>query len=39
LIGRAYAASIERRREKISINDDFYAMVVVPEIKKSNIDK
>lgn len=39
LIGRAYAASIERRKKKYNINDDFYSDVVVPKIRKSDIDK
>jgi hypothetical protein len=39
LIGRAYSASIERRKEKLSINDDFYDTIVIPEIKKSDIDR
>lgn len=39
LIGRAYAASIERRKNKSDINDDFYSEVVVPQIKQSGIDE
>jgi hypothetical protein len=39
LIGRAYAASVERRKNKNNINDDFYSEVVIPQIKKSSIDK
>lgn len=39
LIGRAYAASIERRKKKENINDDFYSEVVIPQIKKSGIDE
>lgn len=39
LIGRAYSASIERRKEKTSINDDFYDTKVIPQIKKSGIDE
>lgn len=39
LIGRAYAASIERRKEKNSINDDYYDTKVIPQIKNSDIDK
>ncbi len=40
LIGRAYAASIERRKGKDEIiNDDFYLGVVIPQIKQSGIDK
>ncbi|VVA44483.1 conserved hypothetical protein [Candidatus Roizmanbacteria bacterium] len=39
LIGRAYSVSIERRKIKTSINDDYYNDRVIPKIKKSNIDK
>lgn len=39
LIGRAYAASIERRKKKYNINDDFYSDVVIPKIRESDIDK
>lgn len=39
LIGRAYAASVERRKNKTDINDDFYSEIVIPKMKKSNIDK
>lgn len=39
LIGRAYAASIERRKKKYNINDDFYSDVVIPRIKQSDIDE
>lgn len=39
LIGRAYAASIERRKNKTNINDDFYTDIVIPKIKHSDIDK
>ena len=39
LIGRAYSASIERRKEKTSINDDYYDTKVIPQIKKSGIDE
>lgn len=39
LIGRAYAASIERRKNKTNINDDFYTDTVIPTIKNSDIDK
>lgn len=39
LIGRSYAAAIERRRNKTSTDgDDFYENKVSPEIKKSDID-
>jgi len=39
LIGRAYAASIERRKIKEAINDDYYDCRVIPMIKKSGIDQ
>ena len=39
LIGRAYAAAIERRKSGAEINDDFYEKIVVPMFLKSNIDK
>lgn len=39
LIGRAYAAAIERRKNKSGINDDFYVDTVVPTFKKSKIDR
>ncbi len=38
LIGRAYAAAIERRRIKEAINDDFYIDKVVPAFKNSELD-
>jgi hypothetical protein len=38
LIGRAYAAAIERRRNKIDQNDDFYVNEVAPIIIESSID-
>jgi len=39
LIGRAYAAAIERRRNVLAIdNDDFYLDVVAPAIINSKID-
>lgn len=39
LIGRSYAAAIERRKnDDKNINDDFYITVVAPIIRKSNID-
>ncbi|MDP2432364.1 MAG: hypothetical protein Q8O33_10045 [Pseudomonadota bacterium] len=38
LIGRAYAAAIERRRNKSNQNDDFYVQVVGPRIIRSEID-
>lgn len=39
LIGRAYAAAIERRRNKSDINDNFYLDTVAPTFKKSKLDK
>ena len=39
LIGRAYSAAIERRKNKSGINDHFYIKKVVPNFKKSNIDE
>lgn len=38
LIGRSYAAAIERRRNKTDENDDFYVEVVAPKVKSSGID-
>lgn len=38
LIGRSYAAAIERRREKDDKNDDFYVQTVAPAIINSEID-
>lgn len=38
LIGRAYAAAIERRRNKSDQNDDFYVQKVGPSIIRSGID-
>lgn len=38
LIGRAYAAAIERRRNKSDQNDDFYVQKVGPLIIRSGID-
>lgn len=38
LIGRSYAAAIERRRNKAGINDDFYTEVVAPAFKNSKLD-
>ena len=38
LIGRSYAAAIERRRNKTDINDDFYISKVAPLFKNSDID-
>jgi len=39
LIGRSYAAAIERRRTKSDTNDDFYVEVVGPEIVASDLDE
>lgn len=39
LIGRVYAAAIERRRSKGEQNDDFYISNVAPKIIKSPIDQ
>ncbi len=39
LIGRAYAAAIERRKNKSGINDNFYLDTVAPTFKKSKLDK
>jgi hypothetical protein len=38
LIGRAYAAAIERRRNKAADNESFYLRTVVPTIVNSDID-
>jgi len=38
LIGRAYSAAIERRRNKETINDNFYIDRVAPTFKDSEID-
>jgi len=38
LIGRAYAAAIERRKKRDDINDDFYRKKVVSVFQKSKID-
>lgn len=38
LIGRAYAAAIERRKNKDEENDNFYESTVVPIIQKSSLD-
>lgn len=38
LIGRSYAAAIERRRNKNDDNDDFYVQTVAPSIVQSGID-
>ena len=39
LIGRSYAAAIERRRIKTNINDDFYVDHVIPAFRRSKIDE
>ncbi len=39
LIGRSYAAAIERRKNKIAINDNFYTNSVVPAFQNSKLDK
>ncbi|MEO7044913.1 MAG: hypothetical protein ABI091_06365 [Ferruginibacter sp.] len=39
LIGRAYAAAIERRKNKSGINDNFYLKTVSAAFKKSKLDK
>jgi hypothetical protein len=39
LIGRSYAAAIERRRDKEYQNDNFYIQSVAPAIIRSDIDK
>jgi hypothetical protein len=39
LIGRVYAAAIERRRSKNETNDEFYRSKVAPEIIKSGLDR
>ena len=38
LIGRSYAAAIERRKEKGDPNDDFYVDKVAPKIQRSKMD-
>ncbi len=38
LIGRAYAAAIERRRNKSDQNEDYYLKIVAPAIIKSPLD-
>jgi hypothetical protein len=39
LIGRAYAAAIERRKNGDENNDNFYLGTVAPSIRKSDIDR
>jgi hypothetical protein len=38
MVGRVYAAAIERRRDKIEGSDDFYISTVAPAIMKSRLD-
>ena len=38
LIGRSYAAAIERRKNAEETSDDFYEITVVEKIKKSKLD-
>lgn len=38
LIGRSYAAAIERRKNKVDLNDNFYVDTVAPAIAQSSID-
>lgn len=39
LIGRAYAAAIERRKNADDTSDDFYETIVVEKIKESKLDQ
>jgi len=39
LIGRSYAAAIERRKNARNTSDDFYETTVAEKIKKSKLDK
>jgi len=39
LIGRSYAAAIERRKNKTNINDNFYINSVAPSFKNSELDE
>ena len=39
LVGRAYAAAIERRKPREAENDDFYRDVVAPKLQRSDIDR
>jgi hypothetical protein len=39
LIGRSYAAAIERRKNADDASDDFYETIVVDTIKKSKLDQ
>lgn len=38
LIGRSYAAAIERRKNNKGVSDDFYVNIVAPTIQKSHLD-
>jgi hypothetical protein len=38
LIGRSYAAAIERRKNKTDINDNFYIDIVAPAFQKSELE-
>jgi hypothetical protein len=38
LIGRSYSAAIERRKNKVAINDNFYEDTVAPAFSNSKID-
>jgi hypothetical protein len=38
MVGRVYAAAIERRRRKTEGSDDFYTSIVAPAITKSGLD-
>jgi hypothetical protein len=39
MVGRVYAAAIERRRSKVETSDDFYISTVAPAIMKSRLDE
>jgi hypothetical protein len=39
MVGRVYAAAIERRRGKAEGSDDFYISIVAPAIMKSGLDE
>lgn len=39
LIGRSYAAAIERRKQTEEVGDEFYTEKVAPMIQQSNIDQ
>jgi hypothetical protein len=38
LIGRSYAAAIERTKNKSEINDDFYGSIVIPKLLNRELD-